>query len=67
MAVKTSTFTGWKISGKDTEAFLKQINEGQPNALAQESLSRGRALCQQIEKTGYTPVQPKKITILNGS
>ena len=60
MAIKTSTFAVWRLSGKDAEAFVRQIDNGRPNLRAQESLLRGRVLCQQIEKIGYTPVQPKE-------
>lgn len=64
MAVKTSTFTGWKLSGSDVDAFLKQIDESQPSARAQEALSRGRALCKQMAEKGYSSVNPKKETML---
>ncbi len=64
MAVKTSPFTGWRFSGKDAKAFIRQIDEGQPNIRAQESLSRGRVLCKQMEKSGYTSVTPIKVNVL---
>lgn len=63
MSVKTSTFTGWRLSGKDAEAFSKQVEESQPNRLAQEALSRGRALCEQMATHGYSSVNSKKETI----
>lgn len=63
MAVKKSTFTGWKLSGDDAEAFSKQINESRPNERAQEALMRGRVLCKQIESAGYSSVRPKKQNI----
>jgi len=34
MAIKTSTFSGWRLSGKDADAFLAQIREAKPNPLA---------------------------------
>lgn len=64
MAVKTSTFTGWRLSGEDAEAFLKQLDESQPNVRAQEALSRGRALCKQMAEKGYSSVNPKQETML---
>lgn len=60
MAVKTSTFTGWRLSGKDADAFLEQINESHSNKRAQQALVRGRALCKQIAEKGYSSVKPKK-------
>ena len=44
MAIKTSTFSGWRLSGKDADAFLEQVNNAKPNPLAQASLDRGRKL-----------------------
>lgn len=64
MAVKTSPFTGWRLSGKDAKAFLNQIETAQPNKLAQEALQRGRALYKKtINKN--VPITPKKVSILN--
>jgi len=64
MAVKTSPFTGWRLSGKDAEAFVRQVDESRPNVRAQEALSRGRALCKQMAEKGYSSVNPKKETML---
>jgi hypothetical protein len=63
MAVKTSPFTGWRLSGRDADAFSKQVNESRPNERAQESLMRGRALCKQMEDKGYSSVNQNKATI----
>ena len=60
MAVKTSPFTCWRLSGKDADDFIRQLDEGRPNILAQESLSRGRVLCEQISRHGYSSVRPAK-------
>lgn len=53
---KISPFTGWRFSGKDADAFVRQIDEGRPNIRAQEALSRGRALCKQMTEKGYIMV-----------
>ncbi len=63
MAIKTSPFTGWKLSGKDVEIFLKQVDDSRPNVRAQEALVKGRALCSQIGKNGYSPIKPTKTTL----
>jgi hypothetical protein len=63
MAVKTSPFTGWRLSGKDADAFARQVDESRPNVRAQEALSRGRALCKQMAEKGYSSVNPKKETL----
>ncbi len=60
MAIKTSTFSGWRLSGKDAEAFLKQISDPTPNPLAQAALERGRKLAEEYLAKGYVVINPKK-------
>jgi hypothetical protein len=60
MAIKTSTFSGWRLSGKDAEAFLKQISDSKPNPLAQAALERGRKLMDEYDEKGYVVVYPRK-------
>ena len=50
MAIKTSTFSGWRLSGKDADAFLEQINNAKENLLAQNSLDRGRKLMAEYDR-----------------
>lgn len=60
MAIKTSTFSGWRLSGKDTEAFLKQVNNSVPNPMAQATLNRGQKLAQEYLTKGYVNLTPKE-------
>ena len=61
MAIKTSTFSGWRLSGKDADAFLKQINDPAPNSSAQSPIARGRPLAEEYLAKGYaTFTSPKK-------
>lgn len=60
MAVKTSPFTGWRLSGRDADAFVKQIDESHPNVYAQDALVRGRALCKEMSEKGYSLITPNK-------
>lgn len=60
MAVKTSPFTCWRLSGKDADDFIKQLDESQPNKRAQEALSRGRVLCEEMSRHGYSSVRSSK-------
>jgi len=53
MAIKTSTFSGWRLSGKDAEAFLKQISDPTPNPLAEAAMARGRPLAEEYLAKGY--------------
>ena len=62
MAIKTSTFSGWRLSGKDADAFLEQVNNAKPNPLAQAALERGRKLMAEYDQKGYVTFSPKKNT-----
>lgn len=60
MAIKTSTFSGWRLSGKDADAFLKQIGDPTPNPLAQAALARGRPLAEEYLAKGRVVFSPRK-------
>ncbi len=60
MAIKTSTFSGWRLSGKDADAFLKQVNDPTPNPLAQAAIARGRPLAEEYLAKGYATFSPIK-------
>lgn len=64
MTIKTSTFSGWQLSGKDAEAFLRQLNDPEPNPLADAALARGRPLAEEFLAKGYVVFNPKKKNIL---
>lgn len=60
MAIKTSTFSGWRLSGQDADAFLAQVREAKPNPLAQETLRSGEAFLKEYQKTGRVVFRPQK-------
>jgi hypothetical protein len=60
MAIKTSTFSGWRLSGKDADAFLKQIADSKPNPLARAALARGRPLAEKYLAEGKVTFSIKK-------
>lgn len=60
MAIKTSTFSGWRLSDKDADAFLKQINDPAPNPLAQAAFTRGRKLAEEYLAKGQVTIRLKK-------
>lgn len=62
MTIKTSTFSGWRLSGKDAEAFffLEQIKNAKPNPLAQETLRRGEKLAREYLANGFVILRPTK-------
>jgi hypothetical protein len=60
MAIKTSTFSGWRLSGNDADAFLEQVNTAMPNPLAQAALNRGRKLMAEYDKQGYVTLRSRK-------
>jgi len=60
MAIKTSIFSGWRLSGSDADAFLKQIDNPAPNSCAQTAVKRGRPLAEEYLSKGYVAFSPKK-------
>ena len=60
MAIKTSTFSGWRLSGKDADAFIKQINDPAPNFCAQAAVKRGQKLADEYLSKGYVSINPKR-------
>ena len=60
MAIKKSTFSGWRLSGQDADAFLEQIREAKPNPLAQETLLSGEVFLKEYQKTGRVVFRPQK-------
>jgi len=60
MAIKTSTFSGWRLSGKDADAFLKQVAASAPNPFAQAAIKRGRKLAEEYLAKGYVSISPGK-------
>ncbi len=60
MAIKTSTFSGWRLSGKDADAFLKQVGNPAPNPLAQIAIARGRPLAEEYLAKGHVTFKPIK-------
>ncbi|HEV2614673.1 MAG TPA: hypothetical protein VGV92_08205 [Gammaproteobacteria bacterium] len=57
MAIKTSTFSGWRLSGEDADAFLKQISDPRPNPLAQAALKRGEKYAKEYIKKGFFTIK----------
>ncbi|MFO9453187.1 hypothetical protein SDB20_01890 [Legionella pneumophila serogroup 1] len=59
MAVRSSTFSGWRLSGKDADAFEKQIKSPKPNAMAREVVVRGRPLAEEYLNKGFVRINPQ--------
>lgn len=60
MAIKTSTFGGWRLTGADAKAFKKQMSDQTPNPLAQASYERGKVLAKQMAEQGFAVIRPRK-------
>ena len=60
MAIITSTFSGWRLTGEDADAFLEQIKNAKPNPLAQATLERGRPLAEEYLKNGRVILRPNQ-------
>ncbi len=59
MAIKTSTFSGWRLSDKDADTFLEQINKAKPNPSAQAAIKHGRKLMAEYDEKGYVTLSPR--------
>ena len=60
MAIKTSTFGGWELTGKHIDAFLKIVNNPIPNPLAIATVKRGRRLAEEYNRNGFVVINPSK-------
>lgn len=52
MAVKTSTFSGWRLSGKEADTFLKQVKESPSNPRAREAFANGLPMAEELLSKG---------------
>src|SRR5947207_899483 len=64
MAIRTSEFGGWHLSGDDAKAFRKQIEEAGPNPLGQEAIRRGLPLVKEYIEKGYATIRPKRTSAI---
>lgn len=58
--VKTSVFGGITLSGKDADAFARQVAHGRPKKAAVQAYERGRALVAEFNQKGYATIKPRK-------
>jgi len=52
MSIKKTTLSGWRLSGKDAEAFVKQVADDTPNPRAKAAAQRGEKLFKEYTKNG---------------
>lgn len=60
MAIKSSPFSGPRLSGKDAENFLKLVNDPTPNPLAQAALAQAKKLVEENTVDGIFYLTTKK-------
>lgn len=58
MAIKTSPFSGWRLSGEDAAEFLRQFEDTTPNPLAQQAIVDGQRLAKEYIEKGYAFIYP---------
>ncbi len=58
MAIKTTPFSGWHLSGKEAEAFIKQVEDTTPNPSAKLAIENGQELAKEYIKKGYIVLRP---------
>lgn len=57
MAVLSHDFGGLKLSGRDADMFVRQVDSGKPSANAERMLARGRELLNQMSQSGQVTVK----------
>ncbi len=57
MAVLSHDFGGIKLSGRDADTFVRQVDSGKPSANAERTLARGRELLNQMSRSGQVTVK----------
>lgn len=60
MAIRKSTFSGWRLSGEDADAFENQIKNPMPNEYAKDAIVRGEKFAREYLQKGYVGLNPKK-------
>jgi len=60
MGIKTSTFSGWRLSGETADAFLAELHSTKPNRQAKETLRLGDKLMKQYKEKGYVVLKSRK-------
>lgn len=60
MAIKTSTFSGWKLSGKDAQTILHQVESPAPNPMAKNAIKRGEKLAKEYLSKGFVVLSSSK-------
>lgn len=56
MAVLSRDFGGMKLSGRDADAFVRQVDSGKRSAEAEKTLARGRELLHQMSRSGKVTI-----------
>ena len=60
MGIKTTTFGGHQLTGKDAAAFRVQFAQSRPSVAARAALAEGKPLYREFQKSGKVTLKPKK-------
>ena len=58
MAIKTTPFSGWHLSGEEAATFIKQAEDVTPNPSAKLAIENGQALAKEYIQKGYVTLSP---------
>lgn len=53
MGIQSRAFSGVKLTGKDARKFKDQVAYGRPKLAAMETVKRGQAMADSLNKDGY--------------
>jgi len=58
MAIRSDTFGGVELTGKDAAKFQQQVKDGRVNAAAKETLARGKDLLARFKEKARAESAP---------
>jgi len=61
MAVLSRDFGGVKLSGRDANTFVRQVDSGKRSQEAEKTLARGRELLNQMSASGKVTVTASSV------
>jgi len=59
MSVKSTVFGSIRLTGRDSEKFVKQVTHGRPKQAAKDAYMEGKSLAKQMSTKGYAEIKSK--------
>jgi len=59
MSIQSSAFGSIRLTGCDSEKFLKQVTHGRPKQAAKDAYMEGKSLVKQMSSKGYAEIKSR--------